>query len=64
MSSLNTFIKNICTNCYKHPFICILIPCFPYVFYQNCITKYRFKVDDEDDNDNEWTKLENGTNTH
>jgi len=63
MSQSNTFIKNICINCYNHPFICILIPCFPYIFYQNCIAKYRFKMDEED-RDNEWTNLEKGENTY
>lgn len=56
----NTFIKNICTNCYQHPFICILLPCFPYIFYQNCMTNYQLKIDDDgydgddgDDGDND-----------
>ena len=49
MSLPSTFIKNICINYYKHPFICILIPCFPYIFYQYCNSKYRLKIDDDDD---------------
>jgi len=58
---INTFIKNICTNCYQHPFICIFLPCFPYIIYQNFMTNYQLKIDDNDDNDNiinNWIDIE------
>lgn len=70
----NTFIKNICTNCYQHPFICILLPCFPYIIYQNFASNYQLKIDDDDydyeydDNDgsekstNEWIDIEKNDN--
>ena len=42
-----TIIKNIYNNFYNHPFICIILPCIPYIFYYNFIYNTYKNIDYE-----------------
>ena len=55
-----SYLCNICAHCCKYPFLCIIVPCFPYIVYQNYLSNYQVKID----NDNNWNDLEEGLSSN